>query len=96
MLILAEGEVCVCELIFALEESQPKISRHLALMRDEDIVVSRREGNRMYYRISPEMPAWARKSLESMLEQLRQLDPFPADRHRLKCMTDRPGVNACG
>ena len=33
-LIQSEGEVCVCELTFALEESQPKISRHLASMRD--------------------------------------------------------------
>ena len=33
MLIQAEGELCVCELTFALGESQPKVSRHLALMR---------------------------------------------------------------
>ena len=33
MLIQSEGEACVCELTFALQESQPKISRHLALMR---------------------------------------------------------------
>ncbi|MDX2415939.1 MAG: metalloregulator ArsR/SmtB family transcription factor, partial [Xanthomonadales bacterium] len=40
MLIQAEGEVCVCELTFTLNESQPKISRHLALMREAGIVKS--------------------------------------------------------
>ena len=96
MLIQAENEVCVCELTFALEESQPKISRHLALMRDEGIVVSRREGNRMYYRINADLPRWARKSLDSTLRQLGQLDPFSDDRDRLKSMTNRPGVDGCG
>ena len=32
MLIQSEGEVCVCELTHALQESQPKVSRHLALL----------------------------------------------------------------
>ncbi len=56
MLIQSEGEVCVCELTFALNESQPKISRHLALMRDAGIVQSRREGTWMHYRIGPTLP----------------------------------------
>ena len=30
LLIYKEGELCVCELIEAMNESQPKISRHLA------------------------------------------------------------------
>ena len=34
MLIHAEGEACVCEMTCALEQSQPKISRHLAVMRE--------------------------------------------------------------
>jgi len=32
MLIQAEGGACVCEMTFALEDSQPKISRHLVFM----------------------------------------------------------------
>ena len=63
MLIQAEGEVCVCELTFTLNESQPKISRHLALMREAGIVESRREGTWMHYRINPLLPDWAREAI---------------------------------
>jgi ArsR family transcriptional regulator len=95
MLILAEDEVCVCELTHALEESQPKISRHLALMRDAGVVTPRRDGTWMHYRVSSELPAWARHTLEQMFGQLESLEPFPTDRSRLESMTDRPGVIAC-
>lgn len=37
LLLVQEGELCVCELMTALNESQPKISRHLALLRDAKI-----------------------------------------------------------
>ena len=33
LLITREGELCVCELTCALNESQPKVSRHLAQLR---------------------------------------------------------------
>jgi ArsR family transcriptional regulator len=95
MLIQAEKEVCVCELTFALEESQPKISRHLALMRDAGIVTPRREGTWIHYRINPEMPSWVRTSLEQLYQQLGQIKPFPDDWNRLKKMTDRPGLLSC-
>jgi ArsR family transcriptional regulator len=95
MLIQAEGEACVCEMTFALQESQPKISRHLALMRDAGIVTPRREGTWMHYRVNPDLPVWARNMLEQTFRQLEQLEPYAADRSRLKKMTDRPRVIAC-
>jgi len=95
MLILAEDELCVCELTFALEESQPKISRHLALMREAGLVTARRDGIWMHYRISTELPAWTHSILEQVYRHLKPLDPFPGDRRRLRSMSDRPGVNAC-
>ena len=33
-LLAVEGEVCVCEFVAALDELQPSVSRHLALLRD--------------------------------------------------------------
>ena len=59
MVIQSEGEVCVCELTHALSESQPKISRHLAYLREAHVVCARREGTWMYYRLNPELPPWA-------------------------------------
>ena len=95
MLIRAEGEVCVCELTFTLEESQPKVSRHLALMRDAGLVTPRREGTWMHYSINPDLPAWADKTIEQVFQQLSSLEPFLNDRRRLKTMTNRPGELSC-
>jgi len=58
LLIAAEGELCVCELMVALDDSQPKISRHLALLRSLGLMLDRREGQWVYYRLNPENPAW--------------------------------------
>jgi ArsR family transcriptional regulator len=95
MLIQAEDEACVCEMTFALEESQPKISRHLGLMRDAGLVTARREGTWMHYRINPGLPSWARKSLQQVFHQLEHLQPYRNDRKRLREMSNRPGATAC-
>jgi len=95
MLIQAEQEVCVCELAFTLEESQPKVSRHLALMRDAGLVTPRREGTWMHYRMSPDLPSWARETIEQTYQQLRSLEQFSNDRSRLQTMTNRPGEIGC-
>ena len=42
-------EVCVCCFVEILKQSQPKISRHLAYLRNAGIVRSRREGKWMHY-----------------------------------------------
>lgn len=95
MLIQAHQEACVCELTFTLEESQPKVSRHLALMRDAGLVTARREGTWMFYRLSSDLPSWAEETIEQTYRQLRSLKPFSNDRKRLKTMTNRPGVIGC-
>jgi len=95
MLIHAEDEACVCEMTHALEESQPKISRHLALMRDAGLVLVRREGTWMHYRIDPDLPSWARESLNQVLLRLEELQPYKGDRKRLEQMNNRPGAIAC-
>jgi len=89
MLILSEGEVCVCELVHALKESQPKISRHLALMRDAGIVVARREGTWMHYRLRRSMPEWARQIVESSHTELSGLPMYRRDVNRLSRMKNR-------
>lgn len=90
MLIQAEGEACVCELTYALDESQPKISRHLALMRNAGIVTSRRQGTWMHYRIDPALPAWAREVMETAHARIKGLEPFASDLEKLDEMNNRP------
>ncbi|ELU10710.1 hypothetical protein CAPTEDRAFT_61490, partial [Capitella teleta] len=41
--IARQGELCVCELVAALDEPQPKVSRHLAQMRNHGLLSTRRK-----------------------------------------------------
>ncbi len=50
-LLLQEGELCVCDLVDTLELSQSVVSRHLAYLRNNGLVSTRREGVWVYYRV---------------------------------------------
>jgi ArsR family transcriptional regulator len=65
LLIVDQDELCVCELISALQISQPKISRHLALLRQSGLLLDRRQGQWVYYRPNPDLPAWATQSIDA-------------------------------
>jgi len=67
LLILKEDELCVCELTHALEQSQPKVSRHLALLRQKKLVIDRRQGQWVHYQINPNIPDWAQEILSLTL-----------------------------
>lgn len=56
LLTVKEG-LCVCELVDALEVSQPNVSRHLKLLKAADLAEERREGRWVYYRLkNPDHP----------------------------------------
>ena len=50
-LLLETGELCVCDLVETLGLSQSVVSRHLAYLRNNGLVSTRREGVWVYYRI---------------------------------------------
>ncbi len=76
-------ELCVCELTAALEMAQPKVSRHLAILREGGILLDRREGLWVYYRLHPDLPAWAAKSLVAIHDGCEGKAPYKEDRRRL-------------
>ena len=49
---LRVGELTVTELVEALEISQSNLSQHLSVMRQRGIVTTRREGLKVFYRLS--------------------------------------------
>ncbi|MBW0295637.1 transcriptional regulator [Shewanella xiamenensis] len=63
LLIQREGELCVCELMAALSESQPKVSRHLAQLKKARLLVDRRQGQWVFYRINTEIAPWCQQVL---------------------------------
>ncbi|WPD76411.1 metalloregulator ArsR/SmtB family transcription factor [Dickeya fangzhongdai] len=64
LLLREAGELCVCDLCAGLQESQPKISRHLALLRETGLLLDRRQGKWIHYRLSPHVPAWCAAVVE--------------------------------
>lgn len=89
-LLLREGELCVCELYYALDMPQPKVSRHLGLMREADLLLARREGTWIYYRVNGQIPAWCDRIL-AQLHDVWLVNPAHAqDAARLTSMTNRP------
>jgi ArsR family transcriptional regulator len=49
---LERDEQCVCHLSALLAKPQPYVSKQLAELRDAGLVVDRREGQRVYYRLA--------------------------------------------
>lgn len=83
-LLLQEDEVCVCEMVEVLRLPQPKVSRHLAVLRDARVVTVRRAGTWIFYRLSPDAPLWVYRSLECMAQGASKDAVFAADAARLK------------
>lgn len=94
LLITREEELCVCELMAALQDIQPKISRHLAQLRRSKLLVDRRQGQWVFYRINPDLPGWAKAVLQ---ETLAANSVFLSKNIKQLCkMGDRPArAQAC-
>lgn len=95
LLLLAEGELCVCELTYALDDIQPKISRHLAALREAGIVLDQRRGQWIYYRINPDLPDWAKQMLDSLARGAREQKRYADDLKKLRKMPRRPENRIC-
>lgn len=49
---LRDGEHCVCELTEQLELEQANVSQHLAILKRQDLISSRKEGLRVIYKLN--------------------------------------------
>ena len=92
LLINEEEELCVCELMEALGESQPKISRHLAQLRQCGLLVDRRQGQWVFYRFNPMLPEWINKVLAETARSNGQY--LEKSRQQLAKMGERPSRTA--
>lgn len=90
LLIAASGELCICELVRALDEPQPKISRHMANLRDSGILTARRHAQWVFYGLNTDLDDWQKRLIEAVIEGARN-DPVAfGDRQRLAAMQGRP------
>jgi ArsR family transcriptional regulator len=93
VLLLTRGELCVCDLFSVLGVPQPKVSRHLAVLREAGVLVSRKRGTWVHYRLNPEMPLWAGQVLSGLADGVAQVEPYCSDTGRLQ--SDSGAGGAC-
>ncbi|RUO19156.1 metalloregulator ArsR/SmtB family transcription factor [Aliidiomarina haloalkalitolerans] len=64
MHLVATPELCVCDLVERTGMSQPKVSRHLAQLREYGLLLDRKEERWVHYRLNPAMPDWMRNVIQ--------------------------------
>ena len=69
LMLMCESELCVCELTHALELSQPKISRHIALLKKQQLLSERKSGRWVYYSMAKPLSQWKQTVIKSCFEE---------------------------
>ena len=82
-LLLDSGELCVCDLMAALQLPQSTVSRHLAYLKNAGWLDDRREGVWMYYQVIACPSALQGRMLAALREELAALATYREDRGRL-------------
>lgn len=52
--VIGNAEMSVQEIVAAVGTSQSNVSQHLGILRDKEVLLARRDGNRVYYRVGDE------------------------------------------
>ncbi len=73
--LLRDGESCVCHLQAMLDQRQSYISQQLNILRQAGLITSRKEGLRVYYKISDPELFQLLDHVEELLQQLGKWQP---------------------
>ena len=68
--LLDKGELCVCDIVAALDLAQPKVSFHLGVLKDAGLIKDRKQGRWIHYRLD-ESDLFRRMLLLSACERMR-------------------------
>ena len=82
--LLEHGELCVCDIVAALDMIQPKVSFHLAVLKDAGLLKDRKQGKWVHYSIDDSdifrrfllLSTLERISAESVKEDSKRLAEF--------------------
>ena len=94
MLLLAEGELCVCDIMAVLKLPQSTVSRHLAYLKRSCWVDTRRQGVWMYYKLSSGSCAICQEVLQTLKRHAGGLPEIDADRAALAAFRNSTDISA--
>jgi len=95
-LLFNQRELCVCDIMEALDITQSKASRHLLTMRHAGLVIDRKDGLWSYYQLRDVEDPLARRHLELLRETLaKRPEAAPLLRALRTWLGDRGNGAAC-
>ena len=86
--LLSGGELCVCDLCEVLGEIQPKVSRHLAILREAGLVRVRSQGKWKFYSFTDAPSPLQARLLGCVGSCLAEIDVLVDDRDYLDSLRD--------
>src|SRR6184192_2109855 len=87
--LLEKDELSVNELQEITRMGQSRISTHLGLLQDSELVQSRREGKRTFYRLHPESNDGAAEFIDLAIRGAKELPDHESDQINLKRILNR-------
>jgi ArsR family transcriptional regulator len=82
--LLLHGELCVCDIQYVLKATQPNVSRHLSYLKNSGLVLARRDGYRIFYRLADPKLKMKKRLFEFLQEAYKNEAQLGTDRKRLK------------
>ena len=92
--LLEKGELCVCDIVAALDIIQPKVSFHLSILKEAGLIKDRKQGKWVHYKIDDSdffrrfllLSALERISEESVKEDIIRLKEFLKIKNQKSCI----------
>jgi len=95
LMMLRAGEMCVCHIIEMLELAPSTVSKHMSILKQADLVATRRAGKWTYYRLAETASAEG-EIIDWVCRQLRNRPQIKKDAAKLKAQLGRHiAVPAC-
>jgi ArsR family transcriptional regulator len=88
------GELCVCDLHKSLKMSQPKVSRHLSVLRSSGIISHRRKGSWVYYCLHRTYKSSIEKILDAVKQDKKLMVKAQMDLKRLSDCREKRGCDS--
>ena len=83
-LLLESQELCVCDIMAALDLPQSTVSRHLSYLRNAGLVDDRRQGIWMHYKVNKESIVHGATLLDLLAKMLLEQEQSTNDERLLK------------
>ena len=82
-LLNERNDLCVCEIREIIGLSQPTVSSHLKILENNKLIIFRKEGKWVNYKINPYLDIGIKKIVDSILSIIRKDDEIKKDKNRV-------------